>query len=163
MKHKPISGTTRAENAPPVCTRVRYQALPGGEKDMVGSGYIFDDRGYILTNRHVTGGKRHVKVKLNDGTDLAGEIVVADADQDLAVVRHHQQESKHDRQHERVEGLDLDAPEGAPAAPHRVDPQAHAPRAKGRDLALEKHLGRLGKRGEKIGDFGGALVQSAGL
>jgi serine protease Do len=54
---------------------------------MIGSGYIFDVRGYILTNRHVTGGKRNVKIKLNDGAELAGEVVVADADQDLAVVR----------------------------------------------------------------------------
>jgi serine protease Do len=58
-----------------------------GEKDMVGSGFIFDQKGYIITNRHVTAGKRYVKVKLHDGEDLDGEVVVADADQDLAVVR----------------------------------------------------------------------------
>lgn len=58
-----------------------------GEKDMIGSGFIFDTRGFIVTNRHVTAGKKYVKVRLNDGTDLTGEVVVADADLDLAVVR----------------------------------------------------------------------------
>ncbi len=58
-----------------------------GEKPMVGSGFIFDPRGYILTNRHVTGGKRDVKVTLSDGSELPGQVVVADADLDLAVVR----------------------------------------------------------------------------
>ena len=58
-----------------------------GEKDMIGSGIIVDETGLIVTNRHVTAGKRHVKVRLSDGTNLDGEVVVADADQDLAVVR----------------------------------------------------------------------------
>jgi serine protease Do len=58
-----------------------------GEKDMIGSGFIVDETGLIVTNRHVTGGKRFVKVKLNDGTDLTGEVVMADANQDLAIVR----------------------------------------------------------------------------
>src|SRR5437016_249250 len=54
---------------------------------MVGAGVIIDARGYIVTNRHVTAGKKSVKVRLHDGTDLTGEVIIADADFDLAVVR----------------------------------------------------------------------------
>jgi serine protease Do len=61
-----------------------------GERDMVGSGIIFhqkDDLGLIVTNRHVTGGKKQVKVRLNDGTDLIGNVVVSEPDLDLAIVQ----------------------------------------------------------------------------
>lgn len=60
-----------------------------GEKDMIGSGVIVDEAGLIVTNRHVTAGKKYVKVRLNDGTELAGEVEHADSNLDLAVVRIH--------------------------------------------------------------------------
>jgi len=66
-----------------------------GEKDMIGSGLIVDESGLIVTNRHVTGGKKQVKVRLNDGTDLVGDVIVADADLDLAVVRVKSQKPLH--------------------------------------------------------------------
>jgi serine protease Do len=58
-----------------------------GDKDMIGSGIIIDESGLIVTNRHVTGGKRFVKVRLHNGTDLAGEVLVTDVQVDLAVIR----------------------------------------------------------------------------
>ena len=58
-----------------------------GEKDAIGSGVIVDKGGYIVTNRHVTSGKKYVNVKLNSGVETKGEVVIADADLDLAVVR----------------------------------------------------------------------------
>jgi len=58
-----------------------------GEKDMIGSGVIVDEAGLIITNRHVTAGKRHVKVKLNDGGELTGEVVHSSIELDLAIVR----------------------------------------------------------------------------
>jgi serine protease Do len=57
------------------------------EKDMIGSGFIVDESGLIVTNRHVTGGKKIVKVRLHDGTDLYGEVVKTDVNLDLAVIR----------------------------------------------------------------------------
>ena len=54
---------------------------------MVGAGVIIDARGYIVTNRHVTGGKKSVKVRLHDGAETTGTVVVADNDYDLAVLR----------------------------------------------------------------------------
>lgn len=55
-------------------------------KDRIGAGFVFDERGYILTCRHVTAGKRYVNVRLNSHIAKA-EVVVADADLDLAVLR----------------------------------------------------------------------------
>ncbi len=58
-----------------------------GEKDMIGSGLIFHESGLIVTNRHVTGGKKFLKVRLHDDTDLTGEVVATDANLDLAIVQ----------------------------------------------------------------------------
>ena len=60
-----------------------------GRKDVVGTGVIVDERGYVVTNRHVVGGSESVTVRLCDGTDLVGRVQVEDADHDLAVVRLH--------------------------------------------------------------------------
>ena len=82
-KTDPIVQAVEKTIASVVAIRVPRQ----GERDMIGSGVIVHESGTIVTNRHVTGGKKHVKVRLNDGTDLTGEVIVADADLDLAVVR----------------------------------------------------------------------------
>jgi serine protease Do len=66
-----------------------------GEKDMIGSGVIVDGAGLIVTNRHVTGGKRYVKVRLHDRTDLDGEVVFHDPDLDLAIVSVKSKKSLH--------------------------------------------------------------------
>ncbi len=58
-----------------------------GERDMIGSGVVFDERGLIVTNRHVTGGKKSLKVRFSDGTDVNGEVILTEPDLDLAVVR----------------------------------------------------------------------------
>ena len=58
-----------------------------GERDSIGSGVIVDERGLIVTNRHVTLGKRFLNVRLNDGTELKGETLFADYALDLAVVK----------------------------------------------------------------------------
>src|SRR5262245_5883295 len=60
---------------------------PSGGKDMVGTGVIVDERGYVITNRHVVGAGRNVKIQLHDGDLLTGEVVVTEASWDLAVVR----------------------------------------------------------------------------
>jgi len=52
----------------------------------VGSGFIFDANGYILTNWHVVEGGGTLTVTLKDGRDLAARVVASDSDKDLAVV-----------------------------------------------------------------------------
>ena len=59
----------------------------GGRKDVVGAGVIIDERGYIITNRHVIVSAEGIKVHLRDGRELAGKLVAAIDTHDLAVVK----------------------------------------------------------------------------
>ncbi len=53
----------------------------------VGSGFIIDDKGYILTNAHVVYGSHEIKVALEDGGIFEGKIRGIDTITDLAVVK----------------------------------------------------------------------------
>src|SRR5215510_15079051 len=53
----------------------------------LGSGFVVDARGYILTNNHFVDGSVDIKVTLADGRTFRGTLVVADPFSDLAVVR----------------------------------------------------------------------------
>ena len=53
----------------------------------VGSGFIFDASGLILTNAHVIEGAGQITVAFKDGTELPGTVVVSDTRKDLAVVK----------------------------------------------------------------------------
>ena len=52
-----------------------------------GSGSIIDKRGYILTNNHVIQDARKLEVTLSNGKKYNAQLVGADTDTDLAVVR----------------------------------------------------------------------------
>ncbi len=56
-------------------------------EDTVGTGVIIDERGYIVTNRHVIGASHDIRIRLHNGTELAAELVWGEAAQDLAVLR----------------------------------------------------------------------------
>lgn len=62
---------------------------PGSRRSpgSTGTGFIFDGRGYILTNFHVVDGAQRVKVQLDDGTVLDGTVLGTDPGNDLAVVQ----------------------------------------------------------------------------
>ncbi len=53
----------------------------------LGSGFIYDESGLILTAAHVTDGASDVEVRLADGTRLPGEVVGSDDSTDVAVVK----------------------------------------------------------------------------
>lgn len=52
-----------------------------------GSGVIIDERGYVITSRHVLLGSRQIEVVLNDGTKLPATLVGHDETTDLAVLK----------------------------------------------------------------------------
>ena len=53
----------------------------------LGSGFIWSNDGYIVTNNHVISGASKIEVKFNDGTTVPATLVGADPDSDLAVVK----------------------------------------------------------------------------
>ena len=53
----------------------------------VGSGFIVDPKGLILTNKHVVEGATRISVRLHTGEVLRGEILGEDEETDLAVVK----------------------------------------------------------------------------
>ena len=62
----------------------------GGRNDTdrsLGSGFIIDSSGYILTNNHVVDGAEEVLVRLNDRRELVAEVVGADSRSDIALLK----------------------------------------------------------------------------
>jgi Do/DeqQ family serine protease len=57
------------------------------ESQALGSGVIVEAGGVILTNRHVIEGATDVRIALSDGREFAVDIVIEDAQTDLAVLR----------------------------------------------------------------------------
>lgn len=53
----------------------------------LGSGFVFDPAGFIVTNRHVVEGADEVTVTMQDGKDLKATIVGTDDKTDLAVLK----------------------------------------------------------------------------
>jgi serine protease Do len=61
---------------------------PGeGKRIALGSGFIIDPSGYIVTNNHVVGHAKKVQVILQDDTKYTAEIVGRDPKTDLAVLK----------------------------------------------------------------------------
>ncbi len=73
-----------------------YDALPkegdeglGDGRKMIslGSGFIIDSSGYIVTNNHVVGNAEEISVTLSDDTQLDAKLVGRDAKTDLALLK----------------------------------------------------------------------------
>ncbi len=52
-----------------------------------GSGFVYDELGHIVTNRHVVAGSRSYEIVFADGMRLSARLVGADPDSDLAVLK----------------------------------------------------------------------------
>ncbi len=52
-----------------------------------GSGVIFSEDGYIITNNHVIEGASTIRVKTTDGTEYKAKVIGADSDSDLAILK----------------------------------------------------------------------------
>jgi serine protease Do len=53
----------------------------------MGSGFIINPAGYIVTNNHVVEGATDIRVKIDDGRELAGTVVGRDPKTDLALLK----------------------------------------------------------------------------
>lgn len=61
--------------------------IPSQEVEGIGSGFIINEEGYILTNYHVIEGANEVTVTLSDKREVKAKIVNYDKDQDVAMLK----------------------------------------------------------------------------
>ena len=79
---------TVAESMGPTVVNLRAVNGDGGRRPSgSGSGFLFTPDGFLLTNHHVVRGSSRVRVRLNDGREVAGRVVGADPWTDVAVVQ----------------------------------------------------------------------------
>ncbi len=57
------------------------------KKQSLGSGFIIDKDGYIITNNHVVDGADEIKVKLADGREYEAKVIGRDPKTDLALIK----------------------------------------------------------------------------
>ena len=57
---------------------------PGGG---TGSGFVYDDKGHILTNNHVVADAKKIEVTFSDGQTATAKVVGTDPDADVAVIK----------------------------------------------------------------------------
>ncbi len=60
---------------------------PRGQRRGLGSGFIVDPSGYIVTNHHVVDGAQTIEVTLDSGRTLTGKVVGTDPETDLALLK----------------------------------------------------------------------------
>ena len=65
----------------------QFRAEPEREAQGMGSGFVVDPSGYIVTNNHVIDGANTVTVTLHDATQLKAKVVGSDPKTDLALLK----------------------------------------------------------------------------
>jgi S1-C subfamily serine protease len=83
-----VNATVKAiRKVKPSVVAIKVPGANPSSKGMVGTGVIIDERGYIVTNRHVVSSAKEVMVRLADDSELPAQVVVADKYTDLAVLK----------------------------------------------------------------------------
>jgi S1-C subfamily serine protease len=65
---------------------VQIEVVNNGVERGVGTGVIYDASGLIMTAEHVVEGLEEVRVRLFDGNKVVGQVIGADANNDIAVI-----------------------------------------------------------------------------
>lgn len=66
---------------------IDYSGIIPQETEGIGSGFIINEEGYILTNYHVIEGAKEVTVTLSDGNEVKAKVVNYDENQDVAMLK----------------------------------------------------------------------------
>jgi serine protease Do len=83
-----IQVVERAAQSGPVFPGVPGLGQPQNPtEEALGSGFVWDTQGDIVTNNHVIDGASKITINFSDGTALPGKVIGADPDSDLAVVK----------------------------------------------------------------------------
>ena len=72
-----------------VSTKSRTNNMFGGSQEVegIGSGFIINEEGYVLTNYHVIQGANQVTVTLNNEEEVSATVVNYDAEKDIAMLK----------------------------------------------------------------------------
>jgi 2-alkenal reductase len=72
------------QNVSPGIVSIQVSNAQGGS---LGSGFVYDDQGHIITNFHVVEGQQKIEVDFTSGFKAYGKLVGTDLDSDLAVIK----------------------------------------------------------------------------
>ena len=64
-----------------------FGKIPPQTVRSLGSGFIINSAGYIVTNNHVVDGASEIRVKLSDGREFPGKVIGRDSKTDLALLK----------------------------------------------------------------------------
>jgi serine protease Do len=81
-----VQGSPSTPNDADILDFLRKQMQPRATRS-VGSGFIIDRRGYIMTNAHVVDEAARIMVKLDSGDEFPASVVGTDPETDLAVLK----------------------------------------------------------------------------
>ena len=84
-ENKFISATNNSIES--VVTVYTYGGNRSYSNNSIGSGVIFSEDGYIVTNTHIISGNKLIKVKLHTGEEFDANLIGADANADIAVLK----------------------------------------------------------------------------
>jgi len=66
---------------------VRVNVLRGDSEGGMGSGFVFSEDGYVITNQHVVKESKKVTITFLDGESYIGDVIGTDPDLDIAVIK----------------------------------------------------------------------------
>jgi 2-alkenal reductase len=72
------------QNVSPGIVSIQVLTAQGGS---LGSGFVYDDQGHIITNFHVVEGEKKIEVDFTSGFKAYGKVVGTDLDSDLAIIK----------------------------------------------------------------------------
>jgi len=84
-ENKFISATNNSIES--VVTVYTYGGNRSYANNSIGSGVIFSEDGYIVTNTHIISGNKLIKVKLYNGEEFDANLIGADVNADIAVLK----------------------------------------------------------------------------
>jgi serine protease Do len=82
-----LKGEGADQNTPDDITEFYRRLAPRRPSYAVGSGFILDKSGYIMTNFHVIEDASRITVKLQSGEEYVAKVIGTDEDTDLAVLK----------------------------------------------------------------------------
>ena len=84
-ENKFVSATNNSIES--VVTVYTYGSNRSYANNSIGSGVIFSEDGYIVTNTHIISGNKLIKVKLHTGEEFDANLIGADVNADIAVLK----------------------------------------------------------------------------